>query len=248
MQRNSFPTPTPVTKSPSSNGVNGSPHPPPQHLAVQQDTPVNSIVEDMVNKLFANKDTEVWSHFSHTLMAAFRTTLENIAKMRFIFDPKGGGAVDKTSWYTFTQWFTPMSSNESPNGGYTIEDIIRICGPAYFHGFLGSNEAQKELKGKMDNTYLLRFSSQHPGCYALSVSYNHTVGHWRISCEKRPYQEPIFRIDGREYKSLADIIQTHAINGEPLKIKQPREGQSGNCWLGTPLIRQETSEDYYQVT
>lgn len=119
---------------------------------------------------------------------------------------------------------------------------------SYFHGFLESTEAQKALKGKPDNTYLVRFSGQNIGCYALSVSYNNTVGHWRISSEKKMFQDPIFKIDGREYKSLADIIQTHSLNAEPLKIKQPKDGQSGICYLGSPLIRQEASEDYYQVT
>jgi hypothetical protein len=42
-------------------------------------------VEETVNKLFIHKDTEGWSHFSHTLMAAFRTNLENISKLRYIF-------------------------------------------------------------------------------------------------------------------------------------------------------------------
>lgn len=67
----------------------------------------------------------------------------------------------------------------------------------WFHGFLGSTEAQKALKGKPDGTFLIRFSTTNPGSYALTVAYSSTVGHWRISCDKKNYETPTFSIDGR---------------------------------------------------
>jgi len=130
-----------------------------------------------------------------------------------------------------------QTSSDSNNDGYEFETILDICIPAWFHGFLSSNDAQRALRGKPDGTFLLRFSTSNPGSYALSVAYSGTVGHWRISCEKKAFQYPVFKIDGREYKSLDHIVSTHKFGKEPLNIKQPRAGQPNFCYLGALFPR-----------
>jgi len=163
----------------------------------------------------------------------------------------------------FLIWFCPLAcgediyqTNESapPVGsgkGFTIDMIIDICAQSHFHGFLDSTEAQQLLKNKPDGSYLMRFSTTNPGCYALSVSYSGTVGHWRISCDKKfdTNEPPSYKIDGREYRSLDHIISTHKFGREPLKIKQPKPGTSPVCFLGSPLARAEEGSgdsNFYQ--
>ena len=128
-----------------------------------------------------------------------------------------------------------QTSDDSTNGGYDVDTILEICTPNWFHGFLSSADAQKGLKGKADGTFLFRFSTTNPGCYSLSAAYSGTVGHckiffWkkknqlknnffltkkgRISCCKDPGKPPTFKIDGREYQTLNEIITTHKFGKE----------------------------------
>lgn len=164
--------------------------------------------------------------------------------------------VSREVWDNFLIWFSPLTqpdlyqtSDEGSGIGYDIEMILDICTPSWFHGFLSSSDAQRGLKGKPDGTYLFRFSTSNPGCYALSASYSGTVGHWRISCIKEN-GAPTFKIDGREYKTLNEIVTTHRFGREALKIKQPRPGQADNCFLGSPWPREqhgvEEGNEYYQ--
>ena len=161
------------------------------------------------------------------------------------------GYVKKAVWDQFLSWFSPlvapdMYQTNTNTDGWSIDVILEIVTPQWFHGFLESSNAQKSLKSKADGTYLFRFSTTNPGCYALSVAYSNTVGHWRISCDKLPGRPCVFKIDGREYKSLKDIIQTHAFGREPLKIKQPKQGQASSCFLGNPLPRSGEMGELYQ--
>jgi len=64
--------------------------------------------------------------------------------------------------------------------------------------------------------FLLRFSSSPPN-FTLSLNYG-SIGHWRITVEQTG-QLTIYRIDGRPYKSLYDIVDTHSPGNEPLQIK-----------------------------
>jgi hypothetical protein len=195
--------------------------------------------------------------FANTFQAAMNVTTPNMEKIRYLFDKNG--VVDRETWENFLIWFSPLAvtdniyqtqpTDNSGGDGYDIDTIVDICVPLYFHGFLGSSEAQKLLKGKPDGTFLLRFSTSNPGFYALSVAYTGTVGHWRIQCEKPAGQTPTFKIDGREYKSLDHIVNTHKFGREPLKIKQPRPGQPNTCYLGTPYNRTGAAvepEEFYQ--
>jgi len=215
-------------------------------------------LESQIWVLFQKNATCSWDAFCNTFQACMNATVANMEKIRYLFDKSG--VVDQETWENFLVWFSPLcvlesiyqtSSNDNSNSdGYDIETIVDICSPSYFHGFLGSSEAQKMLKGKPDGTFLLRFSTSNPGSYALSVAYTGTVGHWRIQCDKPSQSTPSFKIDNREYKSLDHIVNTHKFGREPLKIKQPRPGQPNTCYLGTPFNRtaqgQPEVEEFYQ--
>jgi len=224
------------THSPPPGGVNGG-------VKVLPTGPSKQSIETVITRLFHGKDSETWDIFATTFQNALGTTPQVLKRLKFVFETEG--MVQKGTWENFLIWFTPLDkAGAVSSGGYDIDHIMSICTPSWFHGFLSSSDAQKALKGKPDGTYLFRFSTTNPGCYALTVAYSSTVGHWRISCEKKPGENPIFSIDGRSYKSLDDIIQTHRFGREPLSIKNPKPGQAQTCFLGTAHPRMDPqSED-----
>lgn len=218
--------------------------------------------EAAISRVFQTKNQETWEIFSVAFQNAVGAPAAMVKKLKFVFErPEKDGLVDRKGWEDFLAWFTPLDvkteteyenpgsvPKTNPVAGYDFDVIYSICSPQWFHGFLGSTEAQKALKGKPDGTFLIRFSTTNPGSYALTVAYSSTVGHWRISCDKKNYETPTFSIDGRHYKSLDDIVQTHRFGREPLQIKSPKVGQATSCFLGTCLAREDSEADnmYYQ--
>jgi hypothetical protein len=114
---------------------------------------------------------------------------------------------------------------------------------SWFHGFIDANDVQNALKNKKPGTFLFRFSTSNPGLYAISVVYGDKIGHWRIACEKEENKPPIFKIDGRTYKSLQHIYETHKSGGEPLKARQSNLEE---CYLLIPLSRTPEADSLYQ--
>lgn len=137
--------------------------------------------------------------------------------------------VDRQFFKTFLEWFSPLSvgndfyenSNNataaSHQNGYDIDMIADIVSPNWFFGFMTAAQAKEILSRKPYGAFLFRFSS-NAGCYALSVNYGQ-VGHWRIMTEKAGSGGPVFRIDGKPYRSLHHVIETHSVGGEPLAVK-----------------------------
>lgn len=201
----------------------------------------NMSVEDIISQTFGTKQSESWARFSQALANAMKSNPEQIKQIEYLFSENG--VVKRKTWEDFLSWFSPLSAvgtynpNDNNSGGYTMQHIVDVCTPIYFHGFLGANEAQDALKNKNKGTFLVRFSTSNPGFYALSVAYSNSVGHWRISCSKEVGKNPIYKIDGRAYTSLQDIVNTHKLGSEALKIKQAKPGELSEVNLITPAPR-----------
>jgi len=212
----------------------------------------NLSVEATIANVFGTKASESWSKFSHSLSQCLKANPEQMKKIEYLFSENG--VVKKKTWEDFLSWFSPLSavgaySPSDPNsGGFTMQHILDVCTPVWFHGFLGSAEAQDVLKGKPKGTFLLRFSTSNPGFYALSVAYSGNVGHWRISCAKDVGKNPVYKIDGREYPSLQDIVHTHRDKGEPLKIKQAKPGELTEINLIIPATRKGSAPSASNLT
>eukprot|EP01114_Cavostelium_apophysatum_P021682 TRINITY_DN7634_c0_g2_i3.p1 TRINITY_DN7634_c0_g2~~TRINITY_DN7634_c0_g2_i3.p1 ORF type:complete len:708 (+),score=173.80 TRINITY_DN7634_c0_g2_i3:357-2480(+) len=208
--------------------------------------------EGTVWKAFSGKAAIPWEVFVGALANGLALDTSQVQRLKFVFEKDG--VVERQTWETFLIWFSPLGGAENiyqtgnaVTDGYEARHVLSICTPGWFHGFLSSADAQKALKGKADGTFLFRFSTTNPGCYALTVAYSNTVGHWRISCEKKPNEDPLYFIDGRQYKSLDEIIQTHRIGREALNIKSPKPNQATTCFLGSFHPREEEGDNqYYQ--
>jgi hypothetical protein len=102
---------------------------------------------------------------------------------------------------------------------------------------MSADTAKTLLSFRPIGSFLLRFSSAPP-FFALSVNYGN-VGHWRITVEKTS-QLTIYRIDGRPYKSLYDIVETHSPGNEPLQIKA-NSAVATLCFLSAPVDKYSES-------
>lgn len=73
-------------------------------------------------------------------------------------------------------WFGPMQDLDSFLD--SIEDLLK---KTWFHGDISSTEAEQRLANEKKGTFLVRFSSRDPGCYAIStMSQGGRLKHFRI--------------------------------------------------------------------
>jgi len=176
---------------------------------------------------------------------------EHIDKLKYVLASEDTVSIDR--WKEFIQWFTPlvmpefyqttnkkisMTSSLDSHFGYQIEDIVDIVGAPWFFGFMTAGEARDVLLTRPIGSFLFRFSSS-PSCYTLSVNYGQ-IGHWRITTEKVGTSYPTFKIDGRDYTSMYEIVDKHLEGREPLPIKVSNVNTL--CYLKDPVIRFEKHE------
>jgi len=156
--------------------------------------------------------------------------------------------VSKDRVQLFLQWFSPFCDSPFRTGmdegisttlidallqwvktldpdlqsrGYLIKQILKIVSQKWFHGFITSDQARELLVKFPKGSFLVRFSSQ-PGCFTLSAVVSTYIYHWRIlSLKKGLIREPIFVIEGREFESLQQLINT--FHEEPLVIGDASE-------------------------
>jgi len=120
--------------------------------------------------------------------------------------PKKENAVEIVNIEQFGKvldWFGPL---EKHNGSETILDRIRkLLMKQWFHGDVSTNEAQVRLSGFPNGTFLVRFSTTHPGCYTISsLTQNATnIKHQRVSFVPGKG----FNNNGQWYNSIDEIIR-----------------------------------------
>jgi len=180
----------------------------------------------------ASRQSVPWQEFATAFGNALAIIPSDVKQLQHVFDTEG--VVTKQTWDTFLLWFSPLKAISSyqteQDDGYDVSVILSICTAPYFRAFLGATEAQTLLKDQDSGTFLIRFSTTNPGHYALSATYGPNVGHWRITCERKPFCQPVFKVDVREYSSLEELVHIHSPGGETMKTKTGE-----NCFLIYPL-------------
>lgn len=215
--------------------------------------PSGGTVEDMVFGIFNGQTGCAWVTFAAGMSRIFGNPVgEFDCLLNLIQDDAGAGSVLKSKVERLLQWFHPLSisgdmyntasAGNLDTGGYTMEMMLEVLRPLYFHGHLSPDQAQSLLREQPAGTYLFRFSS-NPGAYTLSVAYHGVVGHWRIQCVKSPGEPPKFHIEHREYRSLQHIVQVHGQQGESLRVTRVVPGQNATCFLTRQLPRLVAEDD-----
>eukprot|EP01133_Synstelium_polycarpum_P017451 gene17451-20822_t len=116
----------------------------------------------------------------------------------------------------FLSWFGPLSAS----GADVLDRVHAVCALKGFLGETSSKNVIQFLANKKTGTYLVRFSSTDPGCYALSyVAKTKEIAHAKII--HRPGQGYIHLGGTTHYPSLEELIKN---TGKLLGLKDPYEG------------------------
>lgn len=116
------------------------------------------------------------------------------------------------SFGSFLQWFGPMEGMD------ILDRVVDLLKKNWFHGDISSETAERLLSNEKRGTFLARFSSRDPGCYAISVySQGGRLKHFRV------YHKPGLKylIGKSECNSLNDIISRYH---KELFLKTPCPG------------------------
>lgn len=62
-------------------------------------------------------------------------------------------------------WLGPLKNTAESTFFNRLADLLSQL---WFHGAVGTGEAERLLKGREEGTYLVRFSTTNPGCYTIS--------------------------------------------------------------------------------
>eukprot|EP01114_Cavostelium_apophysatum_P001871 TRINITY_DN11645_c0_g1_i2.p1 TRINITY_DN11645_c0_g1~~TRINITY_DN11645_c0_g1_i2.p1 ORF type:complete len:632 (-),score=192.54 TRINITY_DN11645_c0_g1_i2:34-1929(-) len=108
------------------------------------------------------------------------------------------------------EWFGPLEKGTLVLR--KIENQLRMKG---FFGPIETAEAEKMLNGKKAGSYIVRFSTRDPGCYAVTVlSKAGVLKHYRISHKAGGK----YVLGTNEYDSLEELIKAHR---KDLYLKTP---------------------------
>jgi len=126
-----------------------------------------------------------------------------------------GETVSLEDFSKMLEWFGPLEKGASILKN--VEAGLRMKG---FFGDIETSEAEKVLNGKKKGTYLIRFSTRDPGCYAITVlSKTNALKHYRIA--HKAGQK--YFLGNSEYDTLDSLIKTHK---KELYLKNPLCGST----------------------
>jgi len=102
-------------------------------------------------------------------------------------------------------WFGPLEVNNNESNETMFDRIRKLLMKTWFHGDISTSEAQIRLSGMPAGTFLVRFSSTHPGCYTISslTQSSTSIKHQRVSYVVGKG----FNFNGEYYDSLDSIIR-----------------------------------------
>eukprot|EP01117_Protostelium_nocturnum_P003651 TRINITY_DN14936_c0_g1_i1.p1 TRINITY_DN14936_c0_g1~~TRINITY_DN14936_c0_g1_i1.p1 ORF type:complete len:629 (+),score=258.47 TRINITY_DN14936_c0_g1_i1:114-2000(+) len=128
-------------------------------------------------------------------------------------DASGADIVTLEDFSRMLEWFGPLE-----RGNVILQRIDAGLRQKGFFGEIETSDAEKILNGKKKGTYIIRFSTRDPGCYAITVlSKESSLKHYRILHKAG---QPYF-IGNNQYSSLDALIKAHK---KDLYLKYPHIG------------------------
>jgi len=97
-----------------------------------------------------------------------------------------------------------LYGNEDDVGYPNLRSFVALASQSWFHGFTSGPQAEKLLSGSAAGTFVVRFSSNSPGQFAIDVSDGKTVHHLKI--------KPHFMILEVEFSSIAAMVAYYQEN------------------------------------
>jgi serine/threonine protein kinase len=103
-------------------------------------------------------------------------------------------------------WFGPLEQ-PIPSQNSIFDRLRNLLKKTWFHGDISAEEAQNRLHGLQPGSFLVRFSTTHPGTFTISslaLDNNKSLKHQRVVY----VQGEGFHFNGQVYKSLEEVIRS----------------------------------------
>lgn len=99
-------------------------------------------------------------------------------------------------------WLGPLTTTAD---FYT--NLSSLLSKAWFHGSVGTSEAEHRLADRSDGCFLIRFSTTSPGSFTLSKNKGSKTVHQRIDSKNG-----LFHVGSRSYNTLEALLQSEYEN------------------------------------
>lgn len=97
-------------------------------------------------------------------------------------------------------WLGPLENTEKHQ---FYQNLVALLSQLWFHGAVGTGEAERLLKGREEGTFLIRFSTSQPGSYTISkVKKGGAPVHQRVE-----HKEDGYHVGARAYPTLELLLQ-----------------------------------------
>ena len=137
---------------------------------------VISVLDTMRSKLSAHVGVpQFWNTLSNSPVVSWRTfkhafvtqispnaSVESLVLLRKVLDNHGSGLISTTHFSHFLNSFGPIDQ--------CLNNMTALFEEPWFKGYVTSAEAEHVLCGAEKNSFLVRFSSTHPGSFIISYS------------------------------------------------------------------------------
>ncbi|EFA85214.1 SH2 domain-containing protein [Heterostelium album PN500] len=171
---------------------------------------------------FLGREEITWNQFYTSFCTSFGVDMKSnpqdclkIKCLKLLLVSIDSESVKIEDFGRFLGWFGPLNS-----GNEVLERVLSVCSLKGFLGETSSKNVIQFLANKKSGTYIVRFSSTDPGCYALSyVSKNKDIAHAKII--HKPGHGYIHMGGSTHYPSLDELIKN---TGKLLGLKDPFEG------------------------
>ena len=107
----------------------------------------------------------------------------------------------------------PFTIEKSTNKGTLFYDSPNLKRNPWFHGRMARTEAEKMLGGTLSGTFLVRERESNPGEYALSLSCDGHLVHYRIKTDADKTKYYITE----HFESLQELVNHHSKSSDGLE-------------------------------
>lgn len=171
------------------------------------DSSLEEIYDAIWDERFGDVFVMGWDGFIRGLGLNLTEHEENV--LATIIDYSKAKSVTRYKFTEFLKGFGPLE--------HCVENVKRVVGAEWFHGFISANESKKFLEQQIAGTFLIRFSGSRPGSLVLDYVMQHShVRSVRLTAHPGGgFAAPSAESQSKElvFKTLHELVETNTKNG-----------------------------------